>query len=180
MKLKISDIGMGLITAQNENILLAGGFRSGNSSAGVTRRKYMIYDKIRWNELEKIDGITANEAQDKSLVGFVELFVRDGKEDIFDVVGLVNIEINKEERRNGYARKTMDGIRHHTGNELEIHDIKKHYAATWRKLGVTLFHNGHGQPVQVSKSTGFIAGRMPPIDQAPEMSKKTQESSMDM
>jgi hypothetical protein len=174
MKLKIEDIGFGLIAADNDKIILAGGLRSGNSSANLTRRKYAIHDKELWAKLSN-EGASANDAQDKSQVGIVELFVKDGEEVNFGVTGLVNIEVNKEHRRNGIARKVVDAIRHTTGQELGIFDIKKAACSTWRKLGVEEFHNSSGKPIKVSKHAGPIYGTMPPI----ELSKRNDKSNID-
>jgi GNAT superfamily N-acetyltransferase len=160
--------------------VLAGGMRSGNSSANLTRRKYAIHDKEFWNELLN-SGMKPDDAQDKSQVGIVELFVKDGEELNFGATGLVNLEIKKEHRKKGIARKVVDAIRHTTGKELEIFDIKKHYVSTWRKLGVEQFHNGQGKAIKVSKHAGTIHGTMPSIEQEKSKEKSnTQEDGMSM
>lgn len=179
MKLKIGDMGMGLVYAHNDDVVLMGGFRSGNSPANETRRKYLIFDKKRWDELEKQGQLNSNEIQKATEVGFVDFFVRDGQELTLGITGLVNIEIKKEYRKSGMARKVIDSIRQHTGEQLVIHDIKKHYASFWRKVGVTSFHNGNGLEVKVSQYAGFIAGTMPPIDQMPEKNLDGKHSGFD-
>ena len=179
MKFEVQNIGFGLIAAENDNIILLGGMRSGSSSAHVTRRKYDIHDKNLWAKLID-EGMDKGEAQDKSKAGFVELFVKDGEELRFGVTGLVNIEINEDKRKSGLARKVLDGVRHTTGKELEIFDIKKHYASTWRKLGVEVFHNTQGGPVKVSQYKGTINGTMPPIEQAKNLEQKQSEQEFGM
>jgi hypothetical protein len=173
MKLKIKEIGMGLINAQNNDIILVGGMRSGNSSADVTRRKYIVYDKEKWLNLSK-KGVGDNQMEAACNMGHVELFIKDGEEAKLGVKGLVNIEIKKEHRRNGIARKVINAIRETTGQSLEIHDIKKHVASTWRKLGVTEFHDGHGKPVMVSKQSASrtLYGTMPPLEKSLKVKKK--------
>lgn len=117
MKLTITHFGMGLIDAQNEALVLAGGFRSGNSGAGETRRKYVAYDKAQWIALEKT-GLSEAEIAKRCELGFVELFVKDGEELTFGVTGLVNIEIKKTFRRQGWARQIIESIRKTTGQPL--------------------------------------------------------------
>lgn len=179
MKLKIEDIGFGLIAADNDKIILAGGLRSGNSSANLTRRKYAIHDKEMWTQLLG-EGMSANDAQDNSQVGLVELFIKDGEEVNFGVTGLVNIEVNKEHRKKGIARKVVDAIRHTTGQELGIFDIKKAACSTWRKLGVEKFHNSSGNPIKVSKHAGPIYGTMPPIELSKDNNKSSTEDEFSM
>lgn len=164
MKLTIAHMGMGLIDAQNDTLVLAGGFRSGNSGAGETRRKYVAYDKAQWIALAKA-GVAESEIAKRCELGFVELFVKDGEEVSFGVTGLVNIEIEKAFRRQGWGRQIIEAIRHTTGQPLVIHDIKKHVASTWRKLGVTQFHTRHGKPIQISKhpAAAFLAGTIPAV-----------------
>lgn len=179
MKLNIENIGLGLIAASNDNIILAGGMRSGNSSANLTRRKYTIYDKSIWEDMLK-NGSSNDDAQIASEVGITELFVEDGKELSLGVTGLVNLEVKKEHRKKGIARKVVDAIRHTTGKELGIFDIKKAYVSTWRKLGVEDFHNGSGKTIKVSKHTGPIYGTMPPIELAKTNDKTEKDPEFGM
>ena len=78
------EMGMGMSSYQNSEVLLAGGMRSGNSDSQHTRLKFMIYD-IRGIKPEEFA-----ERQDELEMGFVELFVVDGSGEID---GLVNIKL---------------------------------------------------------------------------------------
>lgn len=177
MKMKIQEAGMGFIQAENDKIVLAGGMRSGSSAADVTRKRFIILDVIKYNELSA-QGAEQAVIDDKCNVGIVDLFIKDGT--LFDVKGLVNIEIKKEHRKNGFARDVLEGIRHTTGQSLEIHDIKKHVASVWRKLGVETFHNGHGRELKVSKVSAKmnLNGTMPPI--APQLENNIEDNSLSM
>lgn len=177
MKFTIHDMGMGMIQAVNDDIALIGGMRSGNSSADVTRLRYVIYDMTMYAEMSK-----ANKSEqdiDKACqVGNVDLFVTDGTQ--FDVKGLVNIEIDKDKRKNGYASKVIKSILNTTENELNIHDIKKQYVSTWRKLGVEEFTNGNGRVVQASKYSGFLHGVIPAQTLEIELNAQNLDSEMSM
>lgn len=160
LKLTISDIGLGLIAGQNVDIALVGGYRSGNSSAGTTRLRYSIQDNHLHSALIE-SGKSSTEADEGCTVGEIELFVTNGTR--FGVTGLVNLEINKEHRQKGYARKVVNSIVATTGADLKIYDIKKHYASVWKKLGVTQFFDIHGNALVVSKARGTINGNIPAI-----------------
>jgi GNAT superfamily N-acetyltransferase len=101
-----------------------GGMRSGNSPAGQTRLKFMVFDR---KQLEA--GVDQEEAE----IGFVELFVKDGTQEI---VGLVNIELNKDLRKTGYGRKLVRDIVDTTQSGLTVNDIQKRAKGFWKKQGV--------------------------------------------
>lgn len=180
MKLEIQELGMGLVNAQNDDIILVGGMRSGSSSAGLTRRRYTIYDKVEWIKLDTA-GVNEDDIEKACNKGFVDLFVKDNEYATLGVTGLVNIEIKKVHRREGLARKVIDAIRETTGQDLEIHDIKKHVASVWRKLGVTDFHDSHGRTMQVSKVPAFrnLNGTIPALEKALEVKKSPKYESDD-
>tara|TARA_B100000749_G_scaffold280150_1_gene275013 strand:+ start:3042 stop:3602 length:561 start_codon:yes stop_codon:yes gene_type:complete len=177
MKLEINQIGMGCVAAENSEVGLVGGIRSGGSSEGLTRRKYVIFDSQRWSQMAK-EGAEHKVMEKACNVGFIELLVKDGEEDTLGVTGVANIQIKPKERDNGIGRKVINAIRETTGQALEIHDIKKHRAGVWKKLGVTEFHNGEGRPVQVSKQHAdlLLYGTMPPIGQEPEVKAKKRRT----
>jgi len=132
-KLSKHEMGMGMTSYQNEEILLAGGMRSGNSDAQHTRLKYMIYD---------IRGVTAEEfqaKQDELEMGFVELFVVDGSGDID---GLVNIKLNPKARGNGVGRIVIESLKASV-NGLKIFDIKRGAIPFWKKMGATFYPSQH-------------------------------------
>ncbi|TOJ22782.1 hypothetical protein CGI42_28850, partial [Vibrio parahaemolyticus] len=61
MKMEVERYGF-FVCAQNDDITLAGGLRSGNSRAHETRLKYIIMDNHRIKSLMK-EGIDQVEAQ---------------------------------------------------------------------------------------------------------------------
>lgn len=156
MKFTISDMGMGMIQAVNDEIALIGGMRSGNSSANTTRLRYVIYDVVKYAEMTD-KGESQADIDNECQVGKVDLFIKDGTK--FDVTGLVNIEVTK--KKEGYAKKVINGIVSTIDNELKIHDIKKKAVKIWEKLGVTSFTNGSGKEVDISKHKGFTEGFIP-------------------
>ena len=179
MKLIIEPIGLGLISAQNKEIALVGGMRSGGSPGGLTRRQYMIYDLIKWEELSKQD-LPKSEIEKNSEVGMVELNIKDGEELNFGVHGLRNIEINVKDRKKGVAKRVIKAILHTTGDELKIHDIKKHRASVWRKLGVEKFHDRNGKELRVSKISAhtYLEGTIPNVNR--ENKLKNEDSSFSL
>jgi len=143
MKFDITPGPVGLVSAENEDIALVGGMRSGSSSSDTTRRKYNIYDIKKWQEM--LDrGLAEHDIEPKCKVGFVELFVKDGQSNDLAAKGLVNIRIEPAFRKQGFARKVIDGIQATTQESLKIHDIKKSAEKVWKKLGIENIHNGDG------------------------------------
>ena len=122
-KLQKADVGFGMTEYSNDNFVLAGGFRSGNSGPGTTRLKYIIYDRTL---------VKRPEDADQAEIGFVELFVSD---DTGEIVGLVNIEIKPEFRKGGYGKRVVQDIKD-TAGSLTIHDIQKKAKTFWDKQGV--------------------------------------------
>ncbi|TBT51046.1 hypothetical protein FPV63_10235 [Vibrio cholerae] len=182
MKMEVERYGF-FVCAQNDDITLAGGLRSGNSRAHETRLKYIIMDNHRIKSLMK-EGIDQVEAQRLSEVGHVELFVEDGT--LFDVNGLVNIVIKNEknfkERRQGYATKVIQSIVATTGKDLEIMDIQPGNAARfWKSLG-TVFHNGHGKEITnaITKKSGIVHGTVSKEKVLSISKEKNKESSFDI
>lgn len=177
MKLTITDVGMGLIAAHNDSISLVGGMRSfqGVNAAGTTRLKYIIQDNLIYNEM-KSAGFSDSDSDRKCSIGFIELNIANGSK--FDVCGLINIEINKDERKKGYAKTVINSILATIEKDLPIHDIKKHYASVWKKLGVSCFTNLYGEEIKVTKATGTINGLIP--HNAPEKVLKVDSCSFSM
>lgn len=134
-KLTKRDAGMGLTQYDNEDFILHGGFRSGNSKQGTTRLRFTIYDR-------KIFADTKD--PDKAEIGFTELFVDDKSGEI---VGLVNIEIKPKLRKSGYGKKIVRDIVDTTKSGLTVHDIQKKAKKFWDKMGVkyTTPKSGHIQ-----------------------------------
>ena len=92
MELTIQEIGLGLITAQNDDLCLVGVFRSGNSPANQTRLKYQILIKSIINDSRNL-GLSNYDVQEAAHVGDIELMIKDGT--IFEVAGIQNIVIKK-------------------------------------------------------------------------------------
>lgn len=133
MKLEAKKYGM-FTEAQNDEIVLAGGFRSGSSSSGMTRLKFDIYSK---SILEHLTKNNPSESQDKmieqSKVGFCELHIVDGT--VFEIDSLVNLEITR--KRKGYGSKVVQALRDSTEGSLIIRDIQHGTAAKfWLSQGV--------------------------------------------
>lgn len=129
-KLKRDPIGMGLEAMHNNEIALVGGMRSGNSKAGQTRLKYMVYDT------KGLEGPMNAEETDKREIGYVELFVKDGSGKI---IGLVNIHINPKSRKGGFGRKIINSLMTLVDDRLEINDIKKSAISFWQKVGTEFY-----------------------------------------
>jgi hypothetical protein len=141
------EMGAGMESMQNNEVALVGGFRSGNSSAGKTRLKYMVYD-LR-NPPEK----WTPEEQNARESGFVELFIADGSGDI---TGLVNIEISTKNRKAGIGRAVIDALKA-TAGTLEIYDIKQKAVPFWRKMGAKFFKDSKFR-TPATKTTGANTG----------------------
>lgn len=117
-----TNTGFGMTQYDSEDFVLAGGFRSGNSGAGTTRLKYMIYDRK----------FVSQNAEPEE-IGVVELFVND-KTGMIE--GLVNIEIYKKFRKSGYGSRIVKDIKDTAEGDLTIYDIQKKAKKFWDKLGV--------------------------------------------
>ncbi len=177
MKMTVEKYGM-FVYAYNDEITLAGGIRSGNSGANETRLRFVVLDNKRINELMS-EGLDQVEAQKKSEVGDVDLFIKDGTD--FDVNGLVSINIkNKKdfkERRKGYGTKIIQSIVATTGENLEVRDIQPGIAAKfWKSLG-TAFHNGYGKEftAPITKKSPVVHGTVSK-EKVLELKKSTDNS----
>jgi len=130
-KMAKTEHGFGMTSYQNDEIMLAGGMRSGNSKGDQTRLKYLIYD---------IEGVMSKEEfhkeQKEREVGFVELFVMDATGEID---GLVNIKINPKSRKGGYGRKVIRAILDTIDGDLKIYDIKQGAISFWNKMGIEYY-----------------------------------------
>ncbi len=132
-KLKKHEMGMGMSSYQNSDVLLAGGMRSGNSDAQHTRLKFMIYD------IRDITPEEFREKQDELEMGYVELFVNDSTGEID---GLVNINLKPKARGNGIGRAVIESLITTAGN-LKIYDIKRTAIPFWKKMGATFYSDQH-------------------------------------
>lgn len=120
-KLALHDMGFGLTQYAGKEYSLVGGSRSGSSPGGLTRLRYDIVDHSVYDSTGDLN---------KAKIGFVELFVKDGSNDID---GLVNIEIKN--KKAGLGSKVVKDIVDTAGGELKIHDIQKSAEGFWKKMG---------------------------------------------
>ena len=150
--LTIRGMAMGMSSMQNSDVVLAGGMRSGNSRAGYTRLKYMIYD------IRGIDGQLSDEQWDEAEAGFVELFIKDGNSppQASDIEGLVNIELKPKMRKSGIGSVVIQSLKD-TAGELRIYDIKQKAVPFWRKMGATFYADSHFEK-PAAKTTGVRTG----------------------
>lgn len=141
------DMAMGMFAMQNSEVALVGGMRSGNSRAGYTRLKFVVYD------LRGVEGQLKGEEWDEREAGFVELFVKDGTK---EVEGLVNIEFPKNNRRGGMGRVVVQALKD-TFGELRVYDIQQKAVPFWRKVGAEFYADSHFQQ-KAKKTTGVRTG----------------------
>jgi len=141
------DMAMGMFAMQNSQVALVGGMRSGNSRAGFTRLKFMVYD------LRGVEGQLQGDEWDEREAGFVELFVKNGTK---EVEGLVNIEFPPAKRKGGVGRVAIQSLKD-TFGELRVYDIQKKAIPFWRKMGATFYGDSHfTKPLK--KTTGVRTG----------------------
>lgn len=143
---------MGMTAMQNEDVALVGGMRSGNSRAGYTRLKYMIYD------LRGVEGQLDDAGWAEADSGIVELFVKDGSGDHggADIEGLVNIELHPKKRKSGIGSVVVQALKD-TAGELNIYDIQQKAVPFWRKVGATFYKDQHFKH-PATKTTGVKTG----------------------
>jgi hypothetical protein len=131
----------------NDEIVIAGGIRSGNSKGDETRRKYIIYDYKSMLEKDDIDNAAKYE------LGSLQLFVEDrtGK-----IRGLVDIKIPKDKRKQGAARKAIEALvnSEFSNKPFKIYDIQRSAYQFWKKMGVTFVYTG-----EFNKEVSNIAKR---------------------
>jgi hypothetical protein len=133
-----SDIGFGLNQYENGNYVLSGGFRSGNSSDGMTRLRYDIYSMDLFN--------STNDPA-KSKIGIVDLLINDSTGDIH---GLVNIELLPAHRKSGHGMKIVSDIKDTAQSDITIYDIQKKAKRFWDKAGV-VYDNRSGTQGKIKK-----------------------------
>jgi GNAT superfamily N-acetyltransferase len=149
-KLEKHEMGHGMSSYQNDDILLAGGMRSGNSDYQHTRLKFMVYDLRGISSPEEF-----TEQQDEREMGYVELFVLDGTGDID---GLVNINLKPKARGNGVGRIVIESLVATVPN-LKIFDIKSSAIPFWKKMGATFYKSRHFKDV-VEKPTNVALKKL--------------------
>ena len=123
--MKKHDIGFGLTQYEGTEYSLVGGSRSGSSMGGFTRLRYDIVDHKLHDETDNLN---------KSKVGFVELFVKDGG----NIEGLVNIVLPAGGRKQGLGSSIVKDIADTAGGTLKIYDIQHKAKGFWQKMGAEL------------------------------------------
>jgi len=147
------EIGMGLEQMHNNDIALVGGMRSGSSPANLTRLRYSIYDVPMLKQLKQTGG-----DQNDALMGHVELMVEDGTGDI---VGLINIEMKRGGKRQGYGSQVVRSIidSPFAQKPFRIYDIELKAVGFWKKMGVEFTRSDFKTPTEPSKlNAGHIFG----------------------
>lgn len=113
----------------NEEIGVFGGWRGdGFHKAGHLRADFIITDsahKMRTGE-------------DKT-VGQAKLLIKlaTNETERPAIVGLINLEIAKEHRLQGYGRRSVELLLEAAGGELPVFDIQKSKLRFWKKNGIT-------------------------------------------
>ena len=131
-KLQKAEHGMGMTSYQNDDILLAGGTRSGNSDSEHTRLKYIVYD---------IKGLSKDEFRDNQQEqerGYIEVFVKYSNGEID---GLVNIVLKPKYRKGGYGKMIIKSLMKTVKGGLKVFDIKPSALTFWKKMGVTEWYS---------------------------------------
>jgi GNAT superfamily N-acetyltransferase len=123
-----ADIGFGQFGWADGDIGIFGGQRSGGfQKAGQHRGRFFLYDTAH----KKAEGT------DK-MVGSVELIVRvpNDENDPYEIIELVNLEIAKDCRKQGYGRRAVEAIMRAAPDDILVADIKKTKLRFWTKVGV--------------------------------------------
>lgn len=181
MKLDVESIGFGLIAAQNNEVALVGGMRSGNSGPGETRAKFMIYDTQEMDALIN-KGMQPQDAQKESESGFVELYLKDG--DKFDVSALVNIEVDKDKQGKGLGTKVVQSLIDSKEGSLDIIDIQPTSFPFWNKMGVDNWSTRRdGDNIGMvdahkKRNSSTIFGQIPEVHQIDSSTEARQESKL--
>lgn len=137
--------GLGFEVWYGEKIALAGGMRSGSSPPGLLRCAYTIIDTQAMEQ-----GVP----QDKADVGLVEIF----KDDNNEIRGLINIKLNKNNRRSGIGSEAVRSLIDSCPSDFTVWDIRKTAIGFWKKMGCE-FYNSAGKPIpDPRKFTGVIVG----------------------
>lgn len=134
------EMAWGMEEMANDDIALVGGIRSGSSPANLTRLKYSIYDVPVLKQLQQTGG-----DQNDALVGYVDLMVEDGTG---DVVGLVNIEMKRGGKRQGYGSQVIRSIidSPFARKPFRIYSIQPKAVGFWKKMGVEFTQHDFEKP----------------------------------
>jgi GNAT superfamily N-acetyltransferase len=122
------DLGFGMFGWADGDIGIFGGTRSGGfQKHGQFRCSFSLYDTH----------FKSHTGQDK-MIGTLELIVTtpNTDEEPRQIKELVDIEIVKELRGQGYGRRVVDAVMRIAEDDILVADIKKTKLPFWKKMGV--------------------------------------------
>ena len=125
--------GMGFEVWYGDKIALAGGMRSGGSPPGLVRCAYTVIDTAAMQQ-----GVPQEQAD----VGVVELY----KDTNNEIRGLINIKLNKQNRRAGIGSEVIRSLLDTCPTAFTVWDIRKTAIGFWAKMGCQ-FVSTTGQPI---------------------------------
>lgn len=134
--------GMGLTMLYNNEIMIAGGMRSGNSPAYITRMKYVIYDLILVRKLVE-EGMDRDDAFDQAISGQIQLFILDDTDT--EIHGVSDIQITQ--KKAGIGRKVIKALVDDcaaNNKPLHVYDIMKNALGFWDKMGCKFYNTSFG------------------------------------
>lgn len=126
--------GLGLSQFYNDDVVLAGGIRTGKpGTEGTARLKYTAYDRRAMNR-----GIPAQEAE----LGTLEINVRphDGS-----IEGLVDLTIKRALRGQGFGRRVVEAVAATSPEGLKVYDIKASARGFWAAVGCEIAPKAKGR-----------------------------------
>jgi hypothetical protein len=137
--------GYGMEEFRNDDIALVGGIRAGSSPANTVNLRYAIYDVPLLQQLKQQGG-----DQNQSHIGFVDLYLDDVTGDI---VGLINIEMKRGNKRAGYGAHVIRSIMDSpfTRKPFRIYDIQMKALGFWKKMGVEFTRSDFKTPAEPTK-----------------------------
>ena len=135
----------GMEEFRNDDIALVGGIRAGSSQANTVNLRYAIYDVPLLQQLKQQGG-----DQNQSHIGFVDLYLDDVTGDI---VGLINIEMKRGNKRAGYGAHVIRSIMDSpfTRKPFRIYDIQMKALGFWKKMGVEFTRSDFKTPANPTK-----------------------------
>lgn len=122
------DLGFGMFGWADTDIGIFGGQRSGGfQKRGQYRCSFSIYDTA----------VKVETGADK-IVGKLELIVTEPENDSdpYEIMELVNLEIAREHREQGYGRRAVEAVMRAAPDAVRVCDIKKTKLKFWTKLGL--------------------------------------------
>jgi len=139
------NIGHGMEEFRNDDIALVGGIRAGSSPANTVNLRYAIYDVPLLQQLKQQGG-----DEDQAHMGFVDLYLDDVTGDI---VGLINIEMKRGNKRAGYGAHVIRSIMDSpfTRKPFRIYDIQMKALGFWKKMGVEFTRSDFKTPAKPTK-----------------------------